>query len=203
MHWRDKQKPFYDNMASIRSELLFLETVLGHVRNKSLHLIDFEEFSGYQGYEIKQIYDSVNKLYEFSRKHVIHKMSKPVSSIKDLLNEESDRKSKRTLKMMLEDKVFPWLYSDIRLKALKDIEKRNKNRFKIEKTSPKEFTFNLLLREKMKKQKEVQLSLLNKNKGKKSVDDRQDITSKYNSHEGSLMSDHFDVYHPEFLPTIK
>ncbi|CAI2359012.1 unnamed protein product [Moneuplotes crassus] len=117
-----------ENLLGVRAELNCLETVLEHIRNKSLHLINFQELEIYKNLESEEIHESLIKLYKFNKKHILHPMPKPLGSINDLINENNSTKpSDITLKLILKSKILPQLFSDARLKACQGLEMRTNN----------------------------------------------------------------------------
>ena len=138
-----------------------------------------------------------------SKKYIIHPVPKPATSLNNFDSENlNDKSCNKTLKLILNDKILPCLFSDIRMKALKDIEKKNKNRFKISQTSPQEFNFNLLIREKLNKCKEADQIFKQKANSLGQKINQIQNTNKMNNEEASVFEDNFDLYQAEIFPNL-
>lgn len=120
--------------------------------------MDFDGFEPFMfNKDVAKIFDIVKKVHSANEKIVARNSSpKPVSTIDDILDKKSqdkksqDKPSELTLKMILQEKIKPKLNSEIRFEALKEIKKKNLSRFKVTQTTPREFNFKLLVREKQK-----------------------------------------------------
>lgn len=116
------------DLKGMKDELKFFNTVLSHVRNKSSHLIDFDGFKSYMfNNDVSIIYDVVKELDKVHKKYIIQ--SPPptnITSIEDLVKHKSNtRRVDKTLQMILDNKITPRLYSEIRFKALEELKKKN------------------------------------------------------------------------------
>jgi hypothetical protein len=105
--------------------------------------------------------------------------------------------------MLLTEELKPKSNSKIRIEALKNIKNRSKFRFKLQKTSPKEFNFHLLLRESQRtsnKKSPLNTSFINPVSKALPTESYKIVRPR---EEDLECGDMFELYKPDYLPHIK
>ena len=176
----------------------------------SLHLIDLDEFTHVLNIEDVQdvyllnLYKLVKQLKEISQKHIVQKtLPRALTGISDIANQtDVEKPTEKVLGLILQEKIKPKCYKDIRFLALEEIKKKKSNRFNVKQTSPKEFKFRLDDRREKRYRYISPSPISYKSEAAHMLSNF--TTSPIESHKNTegLLYDQFDLYEPERLPNI-